>query len=531
MEKIVSEFLHFLKIPVSKKYVEKIIRAHPDFPSLLSISDVFQRLGVNHRVARIEKEQLIDLAFPYLIPLDKGNGDILLIKNANSLRQYKDRLPQWSGAVVLAETTAATTDNENNNLYAKESTVSKFTIAIMLALASLLLLSLVNSFTGHIAATLVLSLCGLTVGYLLFAKELGISYAAVDAFCNTGKNSNCDKVLKAEVTLLGINFSDAVLTYFLFQVSALGFSSFFHNSTQPILFTLAAVSFLTLPVVIYSFYYQYAVAKTWCKLCLIVDAILIVQSGILGYSIYAGKVTLVGLSPLMLITLALVALVIFSGVMLVKTSIEKYEKLSQLGGSGNKVKHTASVFISLLIKQRKINTQPFKPEILLGNPEAPIKIIMASNLYCNPCKKQHEIAAQLINMYPDKVNLTMRFVKSGKEEGSVGYVLGYWHQTIYGKDDESQKTMNLMHDWFELWDLQKFMKKYQVKPNETEGMKQAAQHYTWIEETIVRQTPTFFINGYAMPKEYTIEDLLAMVPSLADSFNKTENIEMTLQHV
>ena len=55
MEKIVSEFLHFLKIPVSKKYVEKIIRAHPDFPSLLSISDVFQRLGVDHRVARIEK--------------------------------------------------------------------------------------------------------------------------------------------------------------------------------------------------------------------------------------------------------------------------------------------------------------------------------------------------------------------------------------------------------------------------------------------------------------------------------------------
>ena len=246
---------------------------------------------------------------------------------------------------------------------------------------------------------------------------------------------------------------------------------------------------------------------------------------------YAGKVSLVGLSPVMLITLALVALVIFSGVMLVKTSIEKYEKLSQLGGSGNKVKHTASVFISLLIKQKKINTQPFKSEMLLGNPDAPIKIIMASNLYCNPCKKQHEIAAQLINMYPDKVNVAMRFVKSGKEEGSVGYLLGYWHQTIYGKDDEFKKTMNLMHDWFELWDLQKFMKKYQVTHNDTEGTKQAVQHYTWIEETAVRQTPTFFINGYAMPKEYTIEDLLAMVPSLADSFNKTENIEMTLQHV
>ena len=187
------------------------------------------------------------------------------------------------------------------------------------------------------------------------------------------------------------------------------------------------------------------------------------------------------------------------------------------------------VFTYLLGQQKKIDDLPFEKEMRVGNPDAPIQIIMASNLYCNPCKLKHAIVDQLVAMYPDKINVTLRFVKSGKEVKSVGYLLSYWHQTIYGKDDESQKTANLMHDWFTLWDLQKFIRKYPANPDDAEAEKLEAQHYAWIAETTVRLTPTFFINGYAMPKEYVIEDLLAMVPSLADSFSKTEKIEMTLQ--
>lgn len=531
MEKIVCEFLDLLKIPVSKNYVEKLIRGHPDFPSLLSISDIFQRLGINHRVTRIEKEQLHELPFPYLIPLDKGRGDIIIIKDGNSLKQYKDHLAQWSGAVVLTETTTATTDKENNDLYAKESKVNRYTVTILLALAGLLLLSLANSFSWTSTSLVVLSLFGVTVGYLLFAKELGISYAVVDAFCNTGKDTNCDRILKSEVTLLGVNFSDAVFTYFLFQVSILGFVALLSELVQPILFIIATVGLLTLPVVIFSIYYQYVVAKTWCRLCLIVNAILVAQAGIFSYAVYVGTVTRSGITPLMVMILALVALVMFSGVLVVKASVERYEKLNQQGGVGNRVKHTASVFNSFLTKQKKIDTQPFETEMVMGNPDAPIKVMMISNLYCNPCKLKHEIAAQLATMYPDKVNVTLRFVKSGKEVGSVGHLLGYWHQFIHGKEDESQQTAELMHNWFTIWDLQKFVKKYPLKSEGVQTEKLEAQHYAWIDEVSITLTPTFFINGYELPKEYMVDDLLAMVPSLADIIDKATKSEMTLQHI
>ena len=120
-------------------------------------------------------------------------------------------------------------------------------------------------------------------------------------------------------------------------------------------------------------------------------------------------------------------------------------------------------------------------------------------------------------------------MRSGKDVGSVCQLLGYWHQAIHEKDEESQKTADLMHDWFEIWDLQKFMKKYPVIPNDAEVEKLETQHYAWIEETEVNHTPTFFINGYGMPKEYVIEDLLAMTPSLTDSLEKSTEKEMILQ--
>ncbi len=112
----------------------------------------------------------------------------------------------------------------------------------------------------------------------------------------------------------------------------------------------------------------------------------------------------------------------------------------------------------------------------------------------------------------------LRFIKGGKEVASVEQLLSYWHQSIRGKTEESKNTENLIHYWFELWDLQKFKKKYLVNTDDELGEKLGARHHTWAKEVNITHTPTFFVNGYELPKEYAIDDLLAMVPSLQDSF-------------
>lgn len=504
--------------------MEQLISNHPDFPSLLSVSDVYTRLGVHHRVTRLDKDRLAEVEYPYLLPLDKGRGDLILIDSHQTLRKSYNRLEEWSGVVVLAESTENTPDSTNNSLYTIEKNAQTYAIVAILALIALVAFSQINSFSPIHAALLATAFCGLFTGYFLVAKELGITYAAVDAFCNAGKNTNCDAVLKADISVLGIKFSDAVVSFFLFQILLLGFASFFSLHAQSSV-VLAGLSLLTLPIIMFSVYYQYFIAKTWCGLCLIVVGVLVVQAGILGYALTAGLITQQVITPMFSGPVFVTGLLILVLVQVVKSTLERYEKLNQHGGAGNQVKHNARVFLSFLENQKRIDDTCFENEMIVGDPDAPIKILMVSNLYCNPCKLKHEVAAQLVAIYPESIQLTMRFVQSSKDPESVGHLLNFWHQSIKGKDNEWNKTMNLLHDWFTIWDFEKFKVRHPVGDGSQEITELEKQHYAWMDAAGIMKTPTFFVNGYEMPKEYGIEDLLMMAPALINSSEKLDRKE------
>lgn len=523
MEQTVSQFLQLLQVPISEKYVRKIIASHPDFPSLLSIADTLQRLGIDHAVGRIEKETLEELPYPYLLPLDKGRGDILLIRNKKDLTKHQSDLGQWSGVVLQAEATKKNVDKTNHELYRKERRGRQLTVALLAILAILLLLPFIISFSLLAFTLLATSLAGVVVGYFILAKEVGISYTVVDAFCNPSKAAvnSCDTILKADIHLLGIKFSDAVLTYFVFQTVTLGLAQAWPQATGFITI-LAWLSIATLPIIFFSLYYQYFVAKVWCRLCLVVVGILASQLFIFAISYFNGAILLIGnLSFVLAIVLAMLIAAIGVAVLLVKSKIEHANELSAVGANGNRVKHSVAVFTHLLLKQKKVDDLPFEKEMRVGNPDAPIQIIMVSNLYCDPCKLKHEVVDQLAAIYPDSVSVSFRFVRSGKNEGSVRHLLAYWAENIYAKEDESDNTMKLMHDWFAWWDFAKFDKQHPIETAEIHE-KLAAQHYAWIDKAEVGLTPTFFVNGYELPKEYVIDDLLAMASSLAYSFEKSK---------
>jgi protein-disulfide isomerase len=536
MEKALTDFLVSLGIPISKKYVQKLVSSHPDFPSLLSISDILNRFGVVHAARRIAQEDINELSFPFLLPLDKGKGDILLIKNKQDLARHKNDLDQWGGVVLQAEASKQIIDKTNHDLYLKERRSRHYTVALLVLLVILLSLPFIYSFSWLVFALLVTSLAGSVVGYFIFAKEVGVTYTVVDAFCNPGKATvnSCDTLLKADISLLGIKFSDAVPTYFIFQALALGLVQALPEATTGFITVLAWLSVVTLPIIFFSLYYQYFIAKAWCRLCLVVVGILAIQFSLFAISYFNGSTLLLGtVSFISVIVLASLFAVIGLAVLLVKSIIEHTNKLSAVGANGNRVKHSVLVFTQLLVQQKKIDNLHFENEMRVGSPDAPLQIIMVSNLYCNPCKEKHAIVDQLLALYSNQVSVTFRFVKSGKDPESVGHLLGYWQQSILAQENETEKVMALMHDWFELWDLQKFMKKYPVRNKVDELMQLEAAQYAWIEGAGVSHTPTFFINGHELPKEYVIDDLLAIAPGLADSIGakKSEKSEMTLQVV
>jgi protein-disulfide isomerase len=529
MEKIVSRFLQLLEVPVSDKYVRKILAAHPDFPSLLSISDTLQRLGIEHAVGRIEKETLAELPCPYLLPLEIGRDDILLIRNKQDLTKHKSDLEQWSGVVLKAESPKKIIDKANQELFLKERRSNHYTVALLTLVGILLLFPFVVSFSWLVFTLLILAMAGIVVGYFIFAKEIGVTYSVVDAFCNPGKaaTNSCDTVLRADIHLLGIKFSDAVLTYFVFQALALSLVQALPQASGFVT-ALAWLSVVTLPIILFSLYYQFFVAKAWCRLCLLVVGILAIQISVFAISYFNDSILLLGNVPFAAaIELALLFAAIGLAVLLVKSKIENANQLSSVGANGNRVKHAVPVFTQLLAQQKKVDNRPFEKEMRVGNTDAPIQLIMASNLYCNPCKLKHEVVSQLISSYPHKVSVAFRFVKSGKDDESVKHLLAYWVENIHAKENESENTMKLMHDWFALRDFEKFKKQCPIEPNK-EHEKLAAEHFVWIDKANVGLTPTFFVNGNELSSEYVIDDLLAMAPSLADSIEKSKTSEPPL---
>ncbi len=534
MEQTVSSFLKALQIPISEKYIQKLILAHPDFPSLVSISDTLQRLGIDNISRRIDPQSLEQLPFPYLLLLDKGRGDVLLIRNKYDLFKHKNDLDKWSGIVLQAEQAKRTKDKLNISIYNSEVRIRYFSIALLATLFILLALLSFNSFSFLSLILLFTALTGVTAGYFLLAKEMGVTYQSVETFCNGGKNTDCDKVLNAEINLFGIKFSDATVIYFLFQAVAVGITIAIQGEhIFNLMQLLAWLSIPTLPIIIFSIYYQWFVIKTWCRLCLVIVIILATQFAIFIIGYFQGDIQLFTKLPLSFVsklTLLLASLTFL--VLLIKAIVERSNALEKVGKNGNRVKHSLPVFTQLLVQQKRIVTGQFDNEIVLGSSDAPINIIAVSGLYCNPCRIKHEVINQLVDIYSGKVNVTLRFVPEGKDVRAVGYLLGYWLQCVRNKNNESENTMKLMHDWFDLWNLERFMKKYPVDViNSVEIEKIETQHYKWVNEVGIKATPTFFINGYELPKEYTIDDLLVLTPSLADSYSEKEKIETTLQTI
>jgi protein-disulfide isomerase len=402
-------------------------------------------------------------------------------------------------------------------------------VAILLTLPSL------AQFSWLPFVLVLLALAGGAVGYLLLAKEMGIVNEAVEVFCATGKNTNCDKVLKADINLFGIGLSDAVVIYFGFQLIMLAFAQGPPAAQHSGLQILAWLSVLTIPVMLFSLYYQYAIAKTWCRLCLVVALILGFQLAVFGAGVYTHQLipfhTIMitsGLASALL--LAITSLIVLA----VKTHVLYTDKLSAVGLYGNKVKHATPVFTYLLAQQSKIDDRPFKTEMMLGDASAPIKITMATNLYCAPCSTKHEALAELLEQYPGQVSVALRFVPGGKDDTArketVPYVLDYWLTNIQGKPDESALTQKLMQTWFSLDDLEKFKQKYPLNNNRTPEANSLAQlHYAWVEETEISATPTLFVNGYSIPKHYTIEEVITMTPGLVDWFKKAHEGAMPLR--
>ena len=532
MEKIVTEYLSFLKIPISKKYCEKLILSHPDYPSFLSISDSLKKLGINNKVLRIAKADLPRVPFPYLFNSEKDGEDLTIIKDRDDLAALQSINTDNASAVVMqVEPTDVIVDEENNSQRSKEFFVRVLKV-VMASVISLLFITIsFPSFTWINMLLFITGAVGVVMGYILIRKDLGFTYEKIDSFCKIGKSMNCDRILNSDAAKIfgwEVTFSDTVASYFLFQLLVISFLVPFENAEVSFLWALSVISVFTIPVILYSLYFQLFNVKTWCMLCLVVDGVLIIQAIIFGYIYYIDILSFNDAALQSLALLALLFLVIGSALLLIKKYIEIINKSNVSEIRANRIKHSPHIFTNTLFQRNRIVTTSFQEELFIGNPDAQVKFLMVAMPGCIHCGPELLRATQLVSMYPNNVNLTIRFqflLLRNMEPSSIImefiYLLEYWRREIYGKNNESDATEKLLKDWYAVKDIGKFKKKYPLAGNDIydyRTMDLAVQHSEWVHNLGITRFPTYFINNHWVPRDYNMEDMMTMMPGLLDFF-------------
>ncbi len=534
METTVISYLSYLGIPISKGYVSRLIQSHPDYPSLMSVSDVLQRLGVPHQAVRMRGSKVKDLAPPFLLKSESDATEFQFIKTQKDLPGLNKLSEEILAIVLQVEPIKELTDTYNNNARRKDY-IWQWSAGI-LGITTICILGLLSAPLWSdwlYAGITVTALVGLMLGYVLFIYDLGIKNESIKAFCDAGKRTSCDLVLHSDKARLfgGVKLSDAVFAYFIFQTLSIFFLLTVPGYGPTVLPILATLSLLVLPMGGYLIYVQFAEVKSWCKLCLLVDGLLVVQAGLFFVVLYR-EPPIVD-SDLQVIP-ALLLLFIMTGVgsvvMLLKTELEKYDKIKTQATLSGRIKNNPEVFTHLLGREKKVNTTFFDHEMLIGEAEAPLNIVMASNLNCGPCKEGFEKAMKIINTYPGDINLCIRFFHTDKEEdgetpATSTYLLAYWLENICGNDEESRRTAEMLQDWFSIKNMDTFTQKYSMKRNGQVGAAKSLgnQHQAWMEQAKVSRTPSFFINGYSLPDLYTIDDLIVIIPGLIEEL--PENLQ------
>jgi len=527
MEKAVSKYLRDLGIPVSGRYFERRIASHPDYPSILAVADTLQQLGISHTVARANKENLSKLPLPVLLHLDTAGGSLLQVNEPNDLEAAGDKLNHWSGVLLKAESTEQIADKENAKALVEEKRFKFLAVLSLLVVAGLVFVPLLLSFSWLQLILLTTVLAGVGMGYVLFAKDLGITYRAMESFCNAGTGAGCGKVLRSEDgKLFGfITFSDLTLGYFAAQLIATGlFVPLWSGSS--LLTVLGWMSILAVPVIGYSLWLQAVKIKEWCRLCLMVNGILAIQALFFGFAFYTGLMELTAVTlPAAAITLLLFGAT-GSSLLLLKQTIQQKNRAVQNEIDSARLKNSPDVFTGLLFSQRQVDVTPFENDFLLGSPDAPIKLTMAVNLYCGPCKNELEKAKELLGIFPGHVNLSLRFLKSGDVGKSSSLLLKKWLQQRSGQNNGMPNAQALIEEWYAGMNADKFEKSHPVNGAVSEPDAEAylQAHCNWIKAVGITKTPTTFMNGYELPAVYRVKDLVSLIPGLVDAFGNQNGL-------
>ncbi|GGG41054.1 hypothetical protein GCM10011344_47410 [Dokdonia pacifica] len=523
---ILDKLLVTNKIRLNKEELKLQLLSHPSYPSLHALTGVLKHFGVPNLALQVPTDQdTLDQLPPTFIANvngDKGMHLAFIEKKGSSINVYTDHkqiktisndafFEVWDGIIVAVEKDETIREEKGSNA----SKIWQWAFIIIALGVGIALLNKALVFEG---IHYFLSAIGLILGVLIVGHSLGLESSSTASICNLSEKTSCDAVLNSKGAKIGglLTLSDASIIAFASYTLVYCFSLLGGISINGV---IVALSFLAIPFVLYSIYYQGSVLKKWCPLCLGIASVLILQA---VAALVTGNSTAflsIGLEEIVLYALSIV--IVVSLWFMIKPLLHKKVALDKLKIESNKFKRNFSIFNTLLKENDSItNDLELPKEIVLGNRDASLEVVLVTSPLCYYCKQAHTDIENILKQTSNDIKVIVRFNVNVEDTEGEGFQVT--SRLIHAYNTEGELAcIKMMHEVYESdVDLKQWLKKQQALDTDYSDVLSAQKE--WCTQNNINFTPALYIQGNQFPREYDRNDLPLFIEDLIEQQQSQE---------
>ena len=515
---VVYHLLKILKVNANYESIKTYLESHPEFPSILAISDYLASISIKNQSFVVEKTgfELSDIITPFIAHLSLDGGKFIVLNNVSAANVYfidemsrkvtipiSDFLKIWTGVILLAEADQSSGEKgfKNNRriiLFKKlripAFIISTFTVFILISNPSI--------FHWPFLSLLAIKFIGTLLTCLLIAYNFTGEKSLLHRVCKIATKSNCLTILQSDAAKVTswLSWSEIGLFYFI--------STFLILLTHPeIISLLNGLNVLALPFTMYSFSYQYK-KKSWCPFCLFIQLLLIAECLIFNLFFPFNTTFYLTVQQIMVI-ISCITLPI-STWYLSKPVLMRAHLLNWTQKELDRFKYDEDYFNLILHRQRSIPDQKDLMPVTLGtNKSIDVNIItVISSPYCKPCSYAHSIIKEWVNQRDDLI-IQHLFLSDGAGNNGITFAR---HMTALGLLGDEEMVLNALSDWYDYGfrNYSSWALNYPVVVTE-EIILACNNQKIWFDKIGIIYTPTIIVNGYQLPEQYQLNDLKYLI--------------------
>lgn len=507
------------------------IKSHPSYPSLHAITGVLDHFNIENIAAEVPVSsatfqqlpscflaQIQTKATTELVIVEKSKAAYTIYYHSNKKETLNEEafLLSFTGILVAVEKTTNNTENKQQSYV-----LHYFLLAIIISTVSILFSQ--ETFLLLPSLHLFLSISGIIISTAIFKQELGLTTSLGNAFCGgIDEKKDCDAVLSSKGASLSKNYKLSDLSILYFIITSIFILTQYTSPTFPFF-----ISILVIPIVLYSIYYQYAIVKKWCLLCLSIVAILCLQTAIalISNSYY----------PIFtfhsLVLLSLIGSIAWLSWLVIKPFILEINTLRKEKLENTKFKRNFTLFDTLLKKSTVVHTEiQSSREIIFGNKNADLELTIITNPFCGHCKPVHQHIHQILQRYGNQLKVKIRFNIGLQDINSDVVQISSRLLELYHQQGE-KKCLTAMDAIYNGANAKEWLHTYGNCTNTDLYYKELEVEKYWCTLNGINFTPEILINGYSFPKEYKRTDLMLFIDELEEASFTTDLVNKKIEKV